>query len=133
MSLQQEGQAALVYPLTFYKTYFGEGLLLNYTGSGLLSSVDAYDYAGSVQASIAIVGGPYLCGDADASGGFDIDDVVYIVSYIFSGGPPPVPFNSGDADCSGDVDIDDAVCIVLHIFGIGPPPCDPDDDGIPDC
>ncbi|MCK4657214.1 MAG: hypothetical protein KAT85_09265, partial [candidate division Zixibacteria bacterium] len=70
---------------------------------------------------------------ADASGGFDIDDVVYIIGYIFSGGPPPVPFNSGDVDCSGGVDIDDVVYMILHIFGIGPPPCDPDDDGIPDC
>ena len=133
MSLQQEGQAALVYPLTGYKTYFGEGLLLNYTGSGLLSSLDAYDYAGLVPTSISIVAGPYLCGDTDASGEFDIDDVVYIVGFIFSGGPPPVPYGSGDVDCSGDVDIDDAVYIVLHIFGMGPPPCDPDDDGIPDC
>ncbi|MCK4656016.1 MAG: hypothetical protein KAT85_03270, partial [candidate division Zixibacteria bacterium] len=70
MSLQQEGQAALVYPLTGYKTYFGEGLLLNYIGSGLFASVDAYDYEGSVPTSISIVAGPYVCGDADASGGF---------------------------------------------------------------
>lgn len=133
MSLQQEGQAALVYPLTGYKTYFGEGLLLNYTGPGLLISVAAYDYTGFVPTGVSIVAGPYLCGDADASGGFDIDDVVYIVGYIFSGGPPPLPMNSGDVDCSGGVDIDDVVHLILHIFGMGPPPCDPDDDGIPDC
>jgi hypothetical protein len=133
MSLQQEGQAALVYPLTGYKTYFGEGLLLNYNGSGLLSSVDAYDYVGSVPTSISVVAGPYVCGDADASGGRDIDDIVYIVAYIFTGGPPPVPMNSGDVDCSGDVDVDDAVYIIHFVFSMGSPPCDSDDDGIPDC
>ncbi len=32
----------------------------------------------------------------------DIDDVVYLIAYIFSGGPPPTPYPSasGDANCS---------------------------------
>ena len=34
---------------------------------------------------------PYVCGDADASGGIDIDDVVFLIAYIFSGGPAPDP------------------------------------------
>jgi len=29
-------------------------------------------------------------GDADGSGAVDIDDVVYLIAYIFSGGAPPV-------------------------------------------
>ena len=32
-----------------------------------------------------------ICGDANGMGGVDIDDVVYLISYIFSGGPAPVP------------------------------------------
>ena len=31
-----------------------------------------------------------VCGDADTSGAVDIDDVVYLINYIFSGGPAPV-------------------------------------------
>jgi hypothetical protein len=77
--------------------------------------------------------GAYTCGDADASGGVDIDDVVYIITYIFGGGPAPIPLASGDADCSGGVDIDDVVYVITYIFGGGPPPCDPDGDGTPDC
>jgi uncharacterized protein (TIGR02145 family) len=34
---------------------------------------------------------PYVCGDADDSGGIDIDDVVFLIAYIFSGGPAPDP------------------------------------------
>ena len=75
----------------------------------------------------------YLCGDADASGGVDIDDVVYLINYIFGGGPPPVPLAAGDADCSGGVDIDDVVYLINYIFGGGNDPCDPDGDGTPDC
>ncbi|MCK4657434.1 MAG: hypothetical protein KAT85_10375, partial [candidate division Zixibacteria bacterium] len=75
----------------------------------------------------------YVCGDADASGDVDIDDVVYIIAYIFSGGPPPDPYESGDADCSGDVDIDDVVYLIAYIFSGGSDPCDPDGDAVPDC
>jgi hypothetical protein len=67
---------------------------------------------------------PFLCGDADDSGGVDIDDVVYLINYIFGGGPPPEPLEVGDVDCSGEVDIDDIVYLIQYIFGGGPVPCD---------
>jgi hypothetical protein len=75
----------------------------------------------------------YVCGDTDTSGEVDIDDVVYLIAYIFSGGPPPEPFDSGDADCSGDVDIDDIVYLITYIFSSGKAPCDTDGDEVPDC
>ncbi|MBU1319123.1 MAG: hypothetical protein KKH67_07995 [candidate division Zixibacteria bacterium] len=62
-------------------------------------------------------------GDADGSGGVDIDDVVYLIAYIFTGGPPPVEaVCCGDADGSGGVDIDDVVYLIAYIFTGGPPP-----------
>jgi hypothetical protein len=63
------------------------------------------------------------CGDADGSGGVDIDDVVYLIAYIFSGGPEPVTMDAGDADCSGGIDIDDVVYLIAYIFSGGPDPC----------
>ena len=65
----------------------------------------------------------YTAGDANGDTGLDIDDVVFIISYIFSGGDPPIPLDSADADCSGNVDIDDAVFLINYIFGGGPVPC----------
>jgi hypothetical protein len=76
---------------------------------------------------------PYICGDADDSESVDIDDVVFLISYIFAGGPAPDPLEAGDSDCSGGVDIDDAVCLINYIFAGGNDPCDPDGDGVPDC
>jgi len=75
----------------------------------------------------------WLCGDVDGSGAVDIDDVVYLIGYIFSGGPAPQPHASGDSDCSGDVDIDDVVYLIGYIFSGGTAPCDTDGDGEPDC
>lgn len=75
----------------------------------------------------------YVVGDADGSGAVDIDDVVYLINYIFSGGPAPIPLLAGDADCSGTVDIDDVVYLINYIFSGGPAPGDPDGDSVPDC
>jgi hypothetical protein len=94
------------------------------------------DWAGGGLLNIRVKigpGGAYITGDADGSGTVDIDDVVYLIAYIFSGGPPPIPYLAGDADCSGTVDIDDVVYLINYIFSGGPPPGDPDGDSVPDC
>ncbi len=66
-------------------------------------------------------------GDADGSCGVSIGDAVYIINYIFGGGPAPMPCQAGDVDCSGAISISDAVYLINFIFGGGPAPCIPDD------
>ena len=66
---------------------------------------------------------PYVCGDVDESEDVDIDDVVFLVNYIFADGPSPEQLEAGDADCSGDADIDDVVYIIAYIFSGGLESC----------
>jgi len=75
----------------------------------------------------------YICGDFNGSENTDIDDVVYLIDYLFLGGPDPIPFDSGDIDCSGGADIDDVVYSINYLFQGGPLPCDSDGDGFADC
>jgi hypothetical protein len=72
---------------------------------------------------ITVVKPPYICGDANGSGAVDISDVVYLISYIFAGGPAPNPLKSGDANCDNVVDISDPVYLIAYIFSGGPNPC----------
>ncbi len=65
----------------------------------------------------------YICGDADGTAIVTISDAVYLISYIFAGGPAPNPMLSGDSDCSGTVNISDAVYLINYIFAGGPAPC----------
>ena len=65
----------------------------------------------------------YICGDADANGLVNIADVVYLINYIFGGGPPPDPLLAGDVDCNALVNIADVVYLINYIFGGGPEPC----------
>lgn len=62
-----------------------------------------------------------LRGDADRSGALDIGDAVYLIAYIFSGGPAPL-LDGGDANGSGSIDVSDVVYLIGYIFGGGPPP-----------
>ncbi|MBU1319992.1 MAG: M4 family metallopeptidase [candidate division Zixibacteria bacterium] len=79
------------------------------------------DFCSADTMSFSVV--TYTCGDAEGSGDIDIDDAVYLVGYIFTGGPAPIPIESGDTDCSGEIDIDDVVYLISYIFTGGPEPC----------
>lgn len=64
------------------------------------------------------------CGDINGSGGINIADVVYLVNYIFAGGPSPLDISIGDVNCSGSTNIADVVYLVNYIFANGPATCD---------
>ncbi len=63
-----------------------------------------------------------LHGDADNSGILNISDVVYLINYIFVGGPAPVSECKGDNNCDCVISISDAVYSIIYIFGGGQPP-----------
>ncbi len=58
-------------------------------------------------------------GDVAPTGGdgiLDVGDAVYILNYLFKGGPPPDPFIEGDTNCDGLVDLSDAILILNYLF-----------------
>ena len=61
-------------------------------------------------------------GDANGDRTVNVGDGVYIINYIFKGGPAPVPPAAGDANCDGLTNIGDAVFIINFIFKGGPAP-----------
>ncbi len=64
-----------------------------------------------------------FCGDANNDASYNIGDAVYLIGYIFKGGPAPRPNEcDGDANADGHVNIGDAVYTINHVFRDGPPP-----------
>lgn len=63
-----------------------------------------------------------LEGDTDGDGVVNIADAVFLINYIFNGGPAPDPLCIGDVNCDGDVNISDAVYLVVYVFQGGGPP-----------
>lgn len=63
-------------------------------------------------------------GDANYNGTVNVADVIYILNYIFIGGPAPEPVvKVGDTNCNLLVNVADAVRLMDYIFGGGSAPC----------
>ncbi len=64
-------------------------------------------------------GGP---DDGTFPGSMNIGDLVYMVAYMFQGGPAPPCLEEADCNGDGDIDIADLVCMVSFMFQFGLPP-----------
>lgn len=77
----------------------------------------------NVDLAIALEPEPYVNGDVDHSGLVTISDAVFLINFIFGGGPAPSPWAAGVAiDPQPIVTISDAVYLINYIFAGGPPP-----------
>jgi hypothetical protein len=64
----------------------------------------------------------YLCGDANGDGqGPSIQDLTYLVDFLFNEGPPPAQMDAIDVDASGAVNVQDLTYFVDFLFNEGPP------------
>jgi len=67
-------------------------------------------------------------GDANGDGQVNVGDAVYVIGYVFKGGPAPTPFPKCSGDAQGDCqcNVGDAVYIIAYVFKGGPAPvsCD---------
>ncbi|MBU2476106.1 hypothetical protein KKG83_01410, partial [Candidatus Micrarchaeota archaeon] len=65
------------------------------------------------------------CGDTTRDGFIDIDDIIFLVNYVFTGGPAPEPIETGNVNLQDEIDIDDIIYLINYIFLGGPEPCSP--------
>ncbi len=96
-------------------------------------TITEIDSAGTVHARFNVGDGPLMAakfpscfaikGDANFTGTINISDAVFLIDFIFAGGPPPIVSGSGDMDCSGNLTISDVVAIISFIFGGGAGSC----------
>jgi hypothetical protein len=64
----------------------------------------------------------FPCGDANGDEAIDVGDVVYLIAFVFKGGPPPGMLCEGDVNGDGQVNVGDAVYLINWMFRGGPPP-----------
>jgi C1A family cysteine protease len=63
-----------------------------------------------------------LCGDANGDSDINVGDAVYLINYVFKGGPAPDPECAGDANGDGNTNVGDAVHLINFVFKSGPAP-----------
>lgn len=99
---QQELHGNVIYPHDFYYAY---------------GRLDAGEAVWSLDGPLP------LCGDFNSDMAINVADPVYLIQYIFHGGPPPERMYLSDANCDGMVNLGDAVHMLNYIFKNGIAPC----------
>jgi len=64
----------------------------------------------------------YIRGDVNRDYLVDIGDVVFLLNYLYKGGPAPEVEESGDTNSDGVTDVGDVVYLVNYLYKAGPPP-----------
>ncbi|MEW5923737.1 MAG: C1 family peptidase [Candidatus Zixiibacteriota bacterium] len=111
----------------------GTGLTLSSDGiiSGTSPSVTtisltakAQDIAGSNDEQVLTleVGPAWICGDADGSGGINILDITFVITFLYKGGPAPAVMQSADVDSSGAVNLLDVTRMIAYMYKGGSAP-----------
>ena len=97
------------------------------TGQSAIGTAQSTSYKMGVGFWYGVPAGP-LCtskpGDANGSGGNpNLSDIIYLVNYVFKGGPAPNPSCRGDANASGsNPNLPDIIYLVNYVFKGGPKP-----------
>ena len=76
-------------------------------------------------ASTTLTAAPFIRGDVNQDGEFDLADAVSIFSYLFSGEEAPACLDAADLNDSGGLDISDGIAELSWLFSGGPPPAAP--------
>jgi len=111
--------------------------LMGYLQSGGSRPMCCYEYpaipcAPSMDMAFVINGAAEICdcipGDPNNDGYVNVADIVYIIAYVFKGGPAPTPYPICSGDHNGDcvVDVGDAVAGIGYVFkgSLPPPTCE---------
>ncbi len=113
------------------------GKFIVHFDSSLLNSASAFKHTpanpdmgsgyppiyGSSPCSVTVVKLSEICGNADGIGTIDMDDIVFLIAYIYNQGPSPELFQAGDINCDGKIDLLDVVGLVNFVFKGGAAPC----------
>ncbi|EQB62961.1 MAG: NHL repeat containing protein [candidate division Zixibacteria bacterium RBG-1] len=75
---------------------------------------------------ITVLCGETKRGDPTGNGNINLADIIYLVNFIFKGGPAPIPEKcDGDANNDGKVNLADIIFLVNFVFKDAPAPVPP--------
>jgi choice-of-anchor B domain-containing protein len=120
------------FPLNNWWTFNANLSLYQGWPQPVLFRVRAVDSEGESVVEVAVdafeISGVYLTfpqGDMDQSGTVSAADIIYLVNYIFKGGPPPLSPETGDVNASCAASSADVIYLVNYVFKSGPTPLSP--------
>ncbi len=87
--------------------------------SGLI--ITGFIFVLSIIAGSGVLHAAPICGDTNDDGVVNISDAVYLIGYLFKGGPDPL--GDADFDQCGSINMSDVIYLFDYVFKGGPAPC----------
>lgn len=101
--------------------------VLNSLGSGRyfwrVTARDLFGEETGSSSTFMVIIRAHICGDANGDEIPNVGDAVFLINFVFKGGPPPDPIEAGDANCDDLANVGDAVYMINFVFKNGPVPC----------
>lgn len=64
-------------------------------------------------------------GDVDCDSDIDLEDVIFLINYLYRNGEEPPLLETADANCDRIIDVADLMVLLNYLFKKGAPPCAP--------
>jgi hypothetical protein len=111
-------------PSDGYSFYWNTSAIEDGTYYVTVTGVDQGGHMGDAIVRASISCQAYVSSDVNGDNSVNVSDAVYLINYVFTGGPEPLPvLMNGDANCDDRVNVSDAVYLINYVFTGGPPPC----------
>jgi len=73
-------------------------------------------------AVLLAIQGRYVAGDANGDAILNVSDPIYVLNYLYQGGPAPNPLSAGDPNQDCIIDISDVIYLLNYLYKEGPAP-----------
>jgi pseudomonalisin len=108
----------------FHDVTTGSNTVPGVTGFSCTAGYDQATGLGSVDAAVLVASWSAAAapkhGDVNGDGKVDVDDVFYLVNYLYSGGPALLA--SGDVNGDAKTNVDDVFYLINYLYAGGPAP-----------
>ena len=112
------GESTVTFPVTI-----GDELLIQV---GTFSETTATGAATlTIECDGVVPNEPFKRAEANGDGTVNVADGIYILGFLFAGGPAPLCLDSADANDDETINLADTIWILSWNFGGGPPPPSP--------
>ncbi|MBI5267821.1 MAG: hypothetical protein HY851_11380, partial [candidate division Zixibacteria bacterium] len=101
-------------------SYFPDNLDLGSLNRVTFIARDPLGAADTLSTVLRVVS--FLRGDVDNNSRYTMNDLAYLITYLYRGGPPPTTMETADVDRDGSANISDVTYLINFLYLNGPRP-----------